>query len=400
MVTARTCNLACPYCYQGADNHDRDFLAPRGLGSIMSKSVADAALPWALDWAPAARGLNVVFYGGEPTLAWPLIKAVVPEWSAAFGAIGVPFKTSITTNGTLLNDERRAWMDANDVGMLLSLDGPKACHDASRPAKVGSSWDQIDPQGLLRWRGQRLEIAWALAPGAPWSPAALDELVHMGFRRINFNLAFDAEWSVAEAARLQDFGKHVGRLAATGQILTNWTKKYITAGTGERMPSPCGTNAHGMLALTPEGDLFPSQEMAFAVYAPGKPANTPDYYRVGNVRKDPVLDRMSVARVAILRTSDMKPAAGFDCSDCVATATCIGGCHCRYVGQNGDAATRTNIPPGHCTSLRAFLTGFMMGHWIERKLTPPTPADRTSKACGTPPPADPFPEVANLSFRR
>jgi uncharacterized protein len=375
----------------------------------MSKSIADTALPWALDWAPAERGIKLVFYGGEPTLAWPLITAVVPEWRAAFGEIGVPIEFSITTNGTLLTPERRAWMDENKVGMLLSLDGPKWCHDESRPAKVGSSWDQINPPSLLKWRPE-LEIAWALAPGAPWGPKALDELIHLGFRKVAFNLAFDADWSVEESARLQAFGKHVGRLAALGQVSTNWTKKYNLAGTGDRMPAPCGTNPTGMLALTPEGDLFPSQEMAFAVYGEGKPANTPAWYRVGNVRNTPVIDPMADARVRILKTSDMKPSEGYDCNDCVATAACIGGCHCRYVGQNGDAAARTDIPPGHCASMRAFLTGFIMGHWIERKLTPPEPKGHaaTGGACPTRPRPKPatiegdvsFPEVANLSFRR
>jgi uncharacterized protein len=365
----------------------------------MSKSVADKALPWALDWAPPKQGIKVVYYGGEPTLAWPLIESVTKEWTEAFAAVDVPIGFSITSNGTLLTPSRRAFMDKHNIGLLLSLDGPPESHNQSRPSKGGngSSWDQIDPQGLLEWRPQ-LEIAWSLAPGGGWSPEALDKMVHMGFRKVNFNLDFLSDWSIEETARLQAFGKHVGRLMATRQIGSNWEKKYIKAGTGTRMVTPCGTNANGMLALTPEGDLFPSQEMAFTVYEDGKPKETPAYYKVGNINNEPVLDQMSVARVSILRTEDMKPAAGYDCSDCVATATCIGGCHCRYVGQNGDAATRTNIPPGHCASMRGFLTGIMMGYWIEGELTPKQPTDNQPKTCAPKPQTPDFPDVANLRF--
>lgn len=387
-VTARTCNLACSYCYQGADNHEADYLRPRGLQSIMSKAVADKALPWALDWTPQEVALKVVFYGGEPTLAWPLIKAVVPEWEEAFKQAGKRVEFSLTTNGTMLDGESRVFMDKHDMGLLVSLDGPRESQDVSRPAKTGngSSWDIIDPQGLLDWR-PTLEVAWVLAPRGPWSREALDKMLHMGFRRVNFNLDFLQEWPLEEQARLQDFGQHVGRLCASGALLSNWVKKYDKAGTEDnKMERPCGTNVHGMLALTPEGDLFPSQEMAFTVYEDGRAPGTVDHYRVGNVNNTPVIDPVASARISILRTADMKPPAGFDCNDCVAKSACIGGCHCRYVGQDGvDPAQRMDIPVGNCQSLRAMMSGMMQGYWVERKLRPETYYHRevkVEKGCG------------------
>jgi uncharacterized protein len=403
-VTARTCNLACGYCYQGADNHEAEYLKPRGLQAIMSKDVADKALPWAVDWAPE-HGIKVVFYGGEPTLAWPLIEAVVPEWREAFKKAGKPIRFSVTTNGTMLTPDRRAWMDANDVGLMVSLDGPKEAQDQSRPAKTGngSSWDLIKPQDLLEWHPD-LEVAWCLAPGGPWSPGGLSRLLEMGFRRINFNLA-DADWSAEDQVRLQAMGQLVGRLCATGALLSNWWGKFEKAGTATRMERPCGTNVHGMLALTPEGDLFPSQEMAFTVYEDGKPPETPRWYKVGNVAQDPVLDPVAAARISILRTKDMTAPEGYDCADCAANAICIGGCHCRHVGQNDDPGHRTDVPRGVCQSNRAFLSGIMMGAWVERKLRPASFYKREVRpqaACPAPEkPAAPefeFPDVANLSF--
>lgn len=375
-VTARTCNLACPYCYQGADRHDAGFVRSKGLTAIMPKSVADRALPWALQWTgggdPKNPGhLGVQFYGGEPLLAWPLIRAVVPEWREAFAATGKGLTFGITTNGTRLTPEVREFFDREDVGILLSLDGPRDAHNAARPSKGGGpSWDQIRPLELLAWR-PHLEIAWSLAPGGLWSRSGLEELAGHGFRRINFNLDFLQDWPLAEQDRLRDFAKLVGRMCARGALQSNWWGKYERAGTvDQKMERPCGL-ATRMLALTPEGDLFPSQEMAFTVYEPGRAPGTPDHYRVGNVARTPVLDPVAKVRVGLLKTSDMRPRPGFNCEDCVAKSACIGGCHCRYVGGDGlDPAQRMDIPAGHCQSMRAFMTGMMMGAWIERRLRP------------------------------
>ena len=394
MVTARTCNLACHYCYQGAENHERDYLAPRGLESLMSKDVADKALLWALEWAPT-EGLRLVFYGGEPTLAWPLIQSVVPEWSAAFKAAGKPLQFSITTNGSLLNDERRAWMTENNIGILLSLDGPPHTHNLSRPAKGGRpSWETINPEAFLAWR-PGLEIAWTLSPSGTWCADDLDDMVSRGFKGINFNVDFLSDWTHEDLHRLQELGKRLAKHLAAGTVRSNWEGKYDKAAHGKRMERPCGL-ATGMLAVTPEGDLYPSQEMAFTVYEDGRAPGTAAHYRVGNVVDG--LDPFAVARVGLLKTEDMRPPKGFDCGDCIATAMCIGGCHCRYVGQDGvDPASRMDIPAGYCPSNRALLTGMMQGFWIAGKLRP---VKATPPAIRRPeqPPVDDLPDVAVLKF--
>ena len=83
LVVTRTCNLECGYCYQTDSSHRREVIKKQGNLPIMSKSVADKALPFAVAWAPRG-GLRVNLYGGEPLLAWPLIRTIVPEWETFF----------------------------------------------------------------------------------------------------------------------------------------------------------------------------------------------------------------------------------------------------------------------------------------------------------------------------
>lgn len=362
-VLTRLCNLACPYCYQGSD-HGLQIIKSRGLTSMMPKEVLDGALPWAVRWAQG--GLHVQLYGGEPTLAWDVVEAAVPEWEAAFTAAGKGLNFGITTNGTRLTPERRTFLDKHSIGMLLSLDGPPRLHNRTRVHADGrGSWDEIDPESLLRWR-PNLEIAWQLDPSQDFEAEDIDEMVRLGFRAINVNLNWLVRWPEAQQLRLQRFFKRLARLVWQGKIGSNWREKLIRAGTvDQKMVTPCGTGLH-MLGLTPEGWLYPSQEMAFTVFEPEKAPGTAEHYRVGDVRKTPVIDVARLADVSQIRTVQMKPPAPFDCEDCVAKSASIGGCHCRYVGADGtDPANRFGVLPGYCLAPE---TPVLVADWTWREI--------------------------------
>jgi len=335
----------------------------------MSTSVADKALPWAIEWTQRELGIN--FYGGEPLLGWPLIRHVVPHWKDEFERAGKSVRFSITTNGSLLKQNVRDFFDMYQIGMLLSLDGPKELHDESRPMVGGAgSWDKINPEELLAWR-PNLETAWQLDPSKPWHEDDIDEMLELGFKRINFNLNWLVDWPEKDQLRLMRFGKRVARLVSQGKMMCNWKEKYEKAGIVDaKMEAPCGLGTH-MLALTPEGYLYPSQEMAFTAFEEHRAAGTAEHYRVGDLKCDPVLDQVALDRVGGIKTRDMKPPPPYSCDDCVATSISIGGCHCRYIGQiPDDPSYRYDVPAGYCQSMRAFVTGLMQGFWIERDLRP------------------------------
>jgi sulfatase maturation enzyme AslB (radical SAM superfamily) len=396
-VTTRLCQLACPSCYQGAD-HAGARVDSLGLTRFMPKSVLDKALPWALQWA--GDELQITLYGGEPLLAWPLIRAAVPEWIAAFEAAGKKVRFSCTTNGALLRkQEIRDFFDRYKIGLLFSLDGTKRTHDTQRVLRDGSgTWDLIDPVSIIKWRPET-EIAWTLSAGMDFRPDDIDELLALGFKKQNYNINWLTDWSAEEQLKLQRFFKRAGRLMAQGKLESYWKGKYIKAGTSDKkMEKPCGL-ATGMLALTPEGYIYGSQELAFTVFEPERAKGTAEYYRVGNVAAKPVLDPFALARVGILKTADMKPKPEFSCEDCVAKSACIGSCHCRLVGSEGfdanagilpseDPGRRTDVPRGYCQSLRSAMFGLIGGFWIERDCGPKErwekkPMDNEAQACHT-----------------
>lgn len=85
-------------------------------------------------------GLNtcaVIFHGGEPLLAGAHLLA---EFAAQLRAgCSIPVDVSIQTNGLLLTDEALELFEKNDIGVSLSLDGPKSANDKHRLTRKGRS---------------------------------------------------------------------------------------------------------------------------------------------------------------------------------------------------------------------------------------------------------------------
>lgn len=114
---AQGCNLRCTYCFAGEGDY--------GSKGFMSKETAIRAIDM------LSRGKErfmVTFFGGEPLLAFDTIKQVV-AWCEA--QPNIRFDFAITTNGTLLNDERLAWLKAKAFRVTWSYDG-KGLHGKQR----------------------------------------------------------------------------------------------------------------------------------------------------------------------------------------------------------------------------------------------------------------------------
>lgn len=142
-VTSR-CNLRCGYCpfTEGA-------AAMREHGcSDMSWDTAERAISY-FARNLAVRGQqphNLGFYGGEPLLAFGLIRRCVE-----FALENIPdVEFSCTTNGTLLSNDIADFLVARNFSLLVSLDGPSAVHDRNRPTVTGSPSFELTWQNILR----------------------------------------------------------------------------------------------------------------------------------------------------------------------------------------------------------------------------------------------------------
>lgn len=124
------CNLRCTYCcYSGS------YKGNRTHGTLsMSTDDIDRTLAFIGQNAKGER-FHITFYGGEPlanydVLCYSITKAET-IWNEA-----VTF--SITTNGTLLCEERIEWLIEHRVDLHLSIDGTKEFHDRNRVDAAGN----------------------------------------------------------------------------------------------------------------------------------------------------------------------------------------------------------------------------------------------------------------------
>ncbi len=130
-VTHR-CNLACEYCCFG-EHYDR---SRKGSAAAMSLETAKQAVSEFLSHKPARGAIG--FYGGEPLMEFELIKEIVDFAEDLAKQHGIDSHFSMTTNGTLLSDEKIHYLAAHNFSVMISLDGDRETHDRYRVFKNAS----------------------------------------------------------------------------------------------------------------------------------------------------------------------------------------------------------------------------------------------------------------------
>ena len=123
---ARDCNLRCKYCFAGTG----DF---GGFRALMSTETAKKAVDFAIAGSKSRHNLEIDLFGGEPLVNFEVVKDVINYARQREKEAKKNIKLTLTTNGTLLNDENIKFLNDNRVMLVLSLDGSKETHDAMRP---------------------------------------------------------------------------------------------------------------------------------------------------------------------------------------------------------------------------------------------------------------------------
>lgn len=154
MNVSHNCNLRCKYCFASTGNYN-------GARDLMSQEMADKTLEWFLKQAKEAKVLNLNLFGGEPLTNISLVKYIVGRCKELEAQYIKKIYITISTNGTILNEDLVKLIKENDIGLQISIDGDKEIHDANRPAANGKSsydmlaenvkilQDEVDQAGLI-----------------------------------------------------------------------------------------------------------------------------------------------------------------------------------------------------------------------------------------------------------
>ena len=121
------CNIACRYCYLPS----RSDTSRMSLDTVRAVFTAVFASGWSHPW------LTVIWHAGEPLVmpvayyedAFSLIASLCPP--------GIEVRHAIQTNGMLIDAKWCALFRRWEVGVGVSIDGPREIHDANRVTRQG-----------------------------------------------------------------------------------------------------------------------------------------------------------------------------------------------------------------------------------------------------------------------
>ena len=175
------CNINCSYCY----------LPQRDVTSVIEQSVVTTLFEKVFASGWAGEGLTVIWHAGEPLVV------PVSFYETAFAAIekmrpaALQLRHSFQTNGMLITPK---WCDLFkkwDVGVGVSIDGPKHLHDAHRVTRSGRGTFDKTLAGirLLKREQVPFHVISVLSHQALNSPREmLDFFLSEGIENVCFNV--------------------------------------------------------------------------------------------------------------------------------------------------------------------------------------------------------------------
>jgi uncharacterized protein len=127
------CNINCSYCY----------LPQRSVTTVMEQSTIANLFKEIFSCGWTRDGLTIIWHAGEPLVVPLSFYEKAFETIEAMRPASLALRHSIQTNGMLITP---AWCDLFkkwDVGIGVSIDGPKHLHDAHRVTRTGrGTFDQ------------------------------------------------------------------------------------------------------------------------------------------------------------------------------------------------------------------------------------------------------------------
>ena len=134
------CNLRCKYCFADEGEY-------HGHKGRMSLDVAKKAIDYVIKKSGPRRNIEIDLFGGEPLMALDVIKPLIAYAREEEKKYNKNIRFTMTTNGTLLNEDTMKFLDEEMGNIILSIDGRKCVNDSVRVrADESGCYDTILPK--------------------------------------------------------------------------------------------------------------------------------------------------------------------------------------------------------------------------------------------------------------
>jgi uncharacterized protein len=155
LTIIESCNFGCSYCYANTTS-----------GRVMSWETARTAIDRFVEIQRTHRRnrAKLKFFGGEPLMAWPLVRQIL-EYLDSPELADIRFTKSMNTNATLLDQAKREILVHHGVKLQVSLDGLPEVNDRHRifHSHRGTAQVVVDRLREILAAGMDLDIIAVLA---------------------------------------------------------------------------------------------------------------------------------------------------------------------------------------------------------------------------------------------
>lgn len=309
LMLIQGCNLACSYCFGNEGSYCDS--------GIMDIKVALKAIDYLTEHTKTEEVL-VTFFGGEPLLAIDLIKRIIEYCETK----EKKFKYSMTTNGTLLNDEINDLIVKNKISTIVSIDGDKEKNNKNRFYKNGKgSYDTTVSKSRFLRENYTITSRATLTYGNLDMISTFEHLDGLGFRNVPMapanNLISDLEYVdyINNEIKLIDY---VAELIHRGEYKKVKKITFVYSGLisihyGVNRDFGCGAGIRDV-AIDIHGDIYPCHR--FVSHKETCIGNIFDKYESNEMEREKYLDMVKIENLG------KKP----KCSKCWVRKYCGGGC--------------------------------------------------------------------------
>lgn len=262
------CSLACTYCYQINKGKKvmqlqtaKDFIDNLFEGKYTGY-VSEKEKPF----------LILEFIGGEPFLQPKLIEDICDyfynqaiERMSAWAEHSV---ISISTNGVhWFEPEVQHFLNKYNrkLSISITIDGNKELHDSCRRFPDGRPSYDLVVAAAKDWmeHGHELGSKITIAPeNLPYMNDAIIHFLSLGYKIIHANTVYEKGWTAAHAHMYYEKLKEIADYFIDNNLCENTYLALFEQDIGQPKKETdlqpwCGGNGNNMLAIDPDGNLFP-----------------------------------------------------------------------------------------------------------------------------------------------
>ena len=309
------CNMKCAYCFASEGSFG-------GARALMDFKTARAAINFVISASGGRNNIEIDFFGGEPLLNFGVLKKTVEYAKTAGRNAGKNFRFTLTTNGLLLDEGVRGYVNENMDNLVLSVDGRKEVNDAMRKRPDGSGTYERIVEKFLAVTEKR-EASWYIrgtytSKNKDFSKDVL-HLADLGFDRLsvepvvsplNPELGFAPGDGAELAAEYEKLAYAMFEREKRGKPFEffHFNVDLEEGPCIARRIKGCGAG-YEYAAVTPNGDIYPCHQFAGI-----------EEFRLGSVFNG--IDNAETVQMMVNNSLFTK----MECRACWAKYLCGGGC--------------------------------------------------------------------------